>query len=340
MMPNEQCSSALKEFIDQFDNQYTSSAKRAIECFADIILTNDGKDSKNLYENYKESKSQWERVKIRHGKKGLDELKEKYNGRPRPTAFSILTKEYWISRKGLSEEEAIKEIAKIQSENSKKRHKNATPESYKNIPHCVEFWINKGYSLEESIALKTEFNQKHVRSYENMVKRYGKKLGIQLMLDIQDRRKNTLMAQYGTTTVSQRISKASLKLFIPLYKRIRKLGIAKEDIYWGISGSKEFATRFEGKNYFYDFTIKSLKIIIEFNGCYWHAREDLEWKRPDITKEESLKTDSNKKSAMLDRGFNYLTVWEDDDISAKQNELYNYIKEEYDKTTTKLLQES
>lgn len=331
-IPSQNHINTLKNHINTFNNNWTMSARRSIECLVDIMLTNqDSSDIMSLFFAYQTSKNQYEKVLIRYGQEAVDELKDKYNKRPKPKVVSHFTKDYWLKR-GFNEKEAAAKVIDIQRRNSKKRHAKATADSYRNIPHCVEYWINKGFSLEEAIAAKTEFNQKHARSYVNAIKKYGEELGLAIMLDCQSKRKETMLSRYGTTAFGNHTSKSSMRFFIPLYKKLRKNGIKREDICWGINGSKEFAMHSNGKNYFYDFTIKSLKIVVEYNGCYWHGRDDIEWRRPDITKEESISYDNNKKRIMQDRGYKVFTVWEDDNIAYKLEELYNIIKDEYTRT--------
>ena len=69
-------------------------------------------------------------------------------------------------------------------------------------------------------------------------------------------------------------------------------------------------------------------MLFRLNGCYWHGRDDLEWRRRDITKEESISHDNLKRQIMLDRGFKYFTVWEDENVIYKLEKLYSIIKDE------------
>jgi hypothetical protein len=84
-------------------------------------------------------------------------------------------------------------------------------------------------------------------------------------------------------------SKESLRYFIPLYKKLRASGILREDIYFGVDGSEEYFiyNKKSRKIYFYDFTILSKKIIIEYDGVYWHS--DISSKNADLIKENLAK---------------------------------------------------
>lgn len=110
-------------------------------------------------------------------------------------------------------------------------------------------------------------------------------------------------------------SKISLKVFIPLYKWLRRQGFEREDICFGISGSKEFRaySHEHSRAFLYDFTILSKKLVIEFNGCAFHAR-DLNSKLAFTTAEESLLNDQIKNQFIKDLGYQLLVIWDDIDL--------------------------
>lgn len=96
---------------------------------------------------------------------------------------------------------------------------------------------------------------------------------------------------------------------------------------------REFArTDFEfNKSYFYDFCLKPLKIIVEYNGIYFHPRNREDWRRKDLTFDEALAKDLRKISFIEDLGYKVFVIWEDDDIEIKINEVINYAKAQLDK---------
>ena len=63
-----------------------------------------------------------------------------------------------------------------------------------------------------------------------------------------------------------------------MYKHLRKNGIDKSDIYWGIQGSNEYRLYDINKKIFfmYDFTVLSHKLIIEYDGIRWHTEMNKE----------------------------------------------------------------
>lgn len=111
----------------------------------------------------------------------------------------------------------------------------------------------------------------------------------------------------------------------------------KKNIFIGISGSKEYFIRNNDNLFFYDFTILSKKIIIEFNGKAFHpnwTKYDIDYlidnfkyktiKKENITKKinnEKLKIETAKKN-----GFEILILWEEDGLEKNLLELKNFLK--------------
>ncbi len=116
-----------------------------------------------------------------------------------------------------------------------------------------------------------------------------------------------------------RSSKESLKIFVPLMEYIiSNLDIDKSDIYLGYGESKEFFLRSDTNFYLYDFTIKSKKIIIEFNGIVFHSKYEnvLSWTHPynkNISSNESFGNQQKKIDYARYNGFSVMEIWSDDD---------------------------
>jgi very-short-patch-repair endonuclease len=97
--------------------------------------------------------------------------------------------------------------------------------------------------------------------------------------------------------------------------------IKNNDIYIGVGTRKEYFLKSEVNNiFFYDFTIKSKKIIIEFNGVAFHAKPEFleknEWFNP-FTKEnahDNIEKSKIKYQVAKDKGFEVLEIWSDIDI--------------------------
>jgi hypothetical protein len=242
--------------------------------------------------------------------------------RKRPEkVVSNFTISYWVN-KGFTEEQAKTEVSKLQSANAKKH-------IYKKHQHPIheEYYIAKGLSEEEAYIAKEKFmddcyytrnlDKLSEEEYSEFLKRYPK-------------RKATLIERYGTTVTNCKVSKESLKFLLPIYKFLRRNGINKNDVNWGISGSKEFTTSYNGRNFAYDFAIRSKKIFIEYNGIFWHPKDsDPNWKNPWTTKEEAKETERLKLEAATNLGYKIITVWSDDNLKEKQELIKKLLVEDF-----------
>jgi len=110
-------------------------------------------------------------------------------------------------------------------------------------------------------------------------------------------------------------SKESLEIFTPLLDWCLSIGIDYDDIYLGIDGKNEFFLSSNKKIYFYDFTIRSKKIIIEFHGVCFHANINdpllEEWRNPftSETWKENIKKTKVKNNKAIRKGFKLLEIW-------------------------------
>lgn len=112
-------------------------------------------------------------------------------------------------------------------------------------------------------------------------------------------------------------SKESLIIFKPLIDWCIEEGIEYSDIYIGYNEKNEYFIRYDNnKLFFYDFTIRSKKIIIEYNGVAFHPKlENKNWKNP-FTNEshtECLEKDNLKINVAEKEGFDILIIWSDED---------------------------
>ena len=265
------------------------------------------------------------------------------------TAFSNLLKdkaknkisfgkiEFWLN-KGLTLEEAQKQKREHYAELNKKgtaasllalsENLDKKRKKYQNVSQTkqkrknLDYWIQQGYSINEAInQIKKYIPPSH--TLESFIERHGEELGNEKYQKCYKKQRDTKIAKYGSVVISGYVSKASIKYFKPLYKILRKNGIYKEDVIWGIGNKREFTTfdKKTNKNYAFDFVVKSKKIIIEYNDPFWHARNKKEWKNPMVKYEDSYKRDKNKKNAAFKMGFDIIYVWSDNlpDINYLKN---------------------
>ena len=202
----------------------------------------------------------------------------------------------------------------IQKENCQKYyHKYSKKERRKFNVRCIDYWILKGYSIEEatdkvskiqSVGLIENIRQKYNCTFDEardiQTDRYARRLKTirskpleiqKLLYSKQDASSMTYCLRkcdfdykkatnlYYTLLKKRmvpfgRASKESLRYFIPLYKYLRRdMAISHDDIYFGITGSREYYI-FDSTNqhfFMYDFTICSKKLIIEYDGKFWHS---------------------------------------------------------------------
>lgn len=271
-----------------------------------------------MYLKYNTLSSNYEKSDLMYGSGAAIELRNKLRSRKRPTRnISWFKPEYWTEKYLMSYEEAVKQVSRVQSENNKKRkgyYKHQHPSN-------VEYYMKTGHDKKSSILLTKEYNKTiYISNVKNLPEDEYNKFKLRYKV-----RSENMIEKYGTSVISSNVSKESLRFFIKLYKKLRRYGFVKTDIRWGIRGSREFGTRYENNNYLYDFCILSKKIIIEYNGIFWHYRKDLEWKNPFISIEESENKSIIKSNIARRLGYNLLTVWSDENLQTKINELFEEI---------------
>jgi len=104
--------------------------------------------------------------------------------------------------------------------------------------------------------------------------------------------------------------------------------IKYDDIFIGHREQNEYFLRNEKDIYFYDFTIKSKKIIIEYNGVLFHPKsEKSDWINPmnrELSSEDAYNRQKRKLQTAIDKGFSVFEIWSDD--VDKYDKCLNFIK--------------
>lgn len=188
---------------------------------------------------------------------------------------------------------------------------------------------------------------------ETFVYRHGLENGKSKYLDMNEKRSKSIKKNISLLTEEERINKYAItverlgidrynswmqKVLVPitraskessvLFKKVME-EIDYEDIYVGIDDNKEYFIRDEfNQIFFYDFVIKSKKIIIEYNGIAFHPKfEKLDIFKPIYTKltpVEIYNKQEYKKDLAIKNGFRILEVWSDDDDNLEK--CLNFIK--------------
>ena len=232
------------------------------------------------------------------------EKKRKHNNRCN-SCFCI---EYWL-KKGYTEKEGRKEITKIQKNNGKKSRSSGSL-----IPTQLQYWIKKGYSQEEAKQKLSE--RQSTFSKEKCIKKYGKEKGLQVWQNRQNKWQNTMKSKpkeeieriNKAKRFKNSYSKVSQELFWNLYSEIKD---DFEEIYFAQLGPRkgkditgknhEYMLFFKDKSIAYpDFFIKDKRIVIEFDGTYWHNLNE-------IKENDKLRT-----RKILNEGYKLLHIAEQD----------------------------
>lgn len=152
-----------------------------------------------------------------------------------------------------------------------------------------------------------ELNKKKSHSLENYVKRYGEQDGIEKYLALRNSSKSYT-------------SKIANEFFLELCN-----GKKPENVYFG---EKEFGKMYKINQkfvyYFYDFVDTEKKLIIEFNGDYYHPKEknDPNWfseNHRGVDSQTAWEHDENKKICAIENGFKIFYIWEHEVIANRSD---------------------
>lgn len=234
-------------------------------------------------------------------------------------------KEYWL-KLGFSKEDAILQIegqklvslrgciarfgkeegTKIWNDRELKRS-----EAGKKGSAGLEYWVNKGYSLEEAKVKRSERQQTF--SKEKCIEKYGEEDGLKRFTERQNKWQKSL---YRNGNLKSGYSKISQNLFFELLKEYTPLENNK--INFALHNGEY--TLFNDKSFFrFDFTDLNSNKIIEYNGDDYHGnpKKYLAEDRPnpfrkELTAKEIWDKDKNKIRLANENGFEVLTIWDSD----------------------------
>lgn len=306
--------------------------RRRLETLIDIVTLNDYENALNLYNEYfTDGINQKRKLEIRYGKDRVLEYEKKMKARPKPKKItSHFSQKYWID-KGYTKEEAIAAVTKVQSRNAKKRTSDSYKDHSKKIKFSLDYWTERGYTKEEAEILRKPFIDKCKNDLDSLIDRHGDDEGYKIYVKRINKYKESMKKNLPFKRVGGYVSKESLRFFIPLYKYCRKIGISRNEIYFGINGSREFFIRkpqIKNEGYFVDFCVPSLKIVVEYNGVFWHPKPGCEWKNTFISYDNAVFRDQSVKMLCERRGFDFIVVWSDECLEDQLKKIKKVI---YDK---------
>jgi G:T-mismatch repair DNA endonuclease (very short patch repair protein) len=251
---------------------------------------------------------------------------------------------HWIN-KGFSKEEAILKVAEVQSYNSKKlREKYGCTRKFS--PWCTEYWINKGLSEEDAKRIISNNSSKASNIYLNNT-------------SAEERRKtNMLCKEYWMEKFPDNWEIEYVKFRSSISSSAFRSILSDEfclmlndKFSWLDShryfGENEFTRYFKEIDgvFKYDYVDTTLKIVVEFNGDYWHANPakyepDSILSFPNqkkFTAKEIWERDQMKNSLLENAGYKVFVVWESDFNNNKElliNEIYEEILNESNENYT------
>ena len=121
----------------------------------------------------------------------------------------------------------------------------------------------------------------------------------------------------SVTVPITRASKESMDVFSILIEYVKEIGILDDDIFVGSGDKREFFIKDSGKIFFYDFTVRSKKIIIEYNGVAFHPKSDkIEEFKPIYGNKSPIELYEYHKYKLeiaKSRGFKILEIWSDEE---------------------------
>ncbi len=284
-------------------------------------------DIKVLIEEYLNlNTTEFRRLDIKYGqgsgKAYSTKLKEKAVNK-----LTINNIQFWIN-KGLSYNEAVSEkknhynkISKLatkaqqelyKTNPEKKRARQEKANKTMKLRRTVQYWIDQGYTAKQADERIKNYNNPPKHDLQSYINKYGDE-GHEKQKESYKKRNQTKIDKYGHIVLNGYVSKSSIRYFKPLYKLLRKSGISKDDIVWGIGNRREFTTHDAktNKNFAYDFVIRSKKLIIEYNDPFWHARNESEWKNTFVFYSESYARDKYKLEIAKKIGFDIIYIWAD-----------------------------
>jgi hypothetical protein len=169
-------------------------------------------------------------------------------------------------------------------------------------------WIERQEKWQKTLQNKTKeeidiINSKKSPSLKNFIRKWGKDEGKRKYLEFKN--KNKIL----------KASIESLKIFLPLKKWLELKGIY--DIKFGVDNNHEYYLYDGKKTYWYDFTIPSLKVMIEYHGEVFHPNpfflSEKEWIFWTSAFGDSADTiaekDILKRNLAKNTGFKLLEIW-------------------------------
>lgn len=221
------------------------------------------------------------------------------------------------------------------------KDKKMTIEQRKTNYRCIEYWLNKNFTIDEASDKISEIQSTF--SLEKCISKYGEEQGIVKWRERQEKWQNNLNSKTDEEKLEINRKKISRNTFysnesiIYFDKLIEDINKDIIDFNYDIYYKDNEYYLNNGKNfYLYDFTIPSLKIIIEYNGSHVHPNRDIltedewnKWTMPynrNINADIAYEKDEVKKITAINKGFEIYYIWDTDNKKLKNKEFIDFIK--------------
>lgn len=263
--------------------------------------------------------------------------------------------DYWLNVFDGDYELAIKNLQSYQS-----RGENFYIELY-GEEEGKEKWKSRKLDQSDKISklmLDKDNRDKHILSRENFILKYGEKDGnIKWEEHLKNRKNfktiyNDFILKYGEDLGKQKwkehiykvikinpyCSKISQIFFNDIYNSLENS--MQNNVYYGSLNKEYFIYDEKSKNiYYYDFVMDDIKLIIEFNGDYWHANpniyiEDFYHPIKKMIAKEIWLIQKYKNDLAKSKGYEVIEIWEKDykiDKNLIKNFCLDIIKNKYRK---------
>lgn len=244
--------------------------------------------------------------------------------------------DFWTER-GWDEKYAYEKIFNIQKENGLKLSKKLKENHLARVTCTqIEYYLKKGFSLEE--AKQALSNRQATFTMSKLEKKYGSyERAIEVFKNRQKKWRQKIDENFLVKIQNEwrargsYCSKECLELFIPIYNYFKN----NFECYLKYDNKKEFFINDGKKFYCYDFTIKDLGLIFEYQGEHVHANKNWPQEKLDNWRHafngknaQQYFEDYNKKiHAANEHGFKVIELWSSDSIEKNSEIIFSSIQQ-------------
>jgi len=209
------------------------------------------------------------------------------------------------------------------------------------------------------LMLDKDNRDKHILSRDNFIIKYGEDVGNKKWEEHLKNRKNfrttynDFILKYGEDEGKQKWKEHIFKIIKidPTYSKVSQLLFddiynllddnMKNNIYYGSLNKEYFIYNKDSKKiFYYDYVMNDIKLIIEFNGDYWHANptiyvDDFYHTIRKMTAKDIWEAQKYKNKLAENKGYQVIEIWESDyrkDKNSVKNLCLDIIKNKYKKT--------